>query len=80
MKLVSEDIDAFCLAHSSKPSPECQAIDDYTQKNVPMAIMVSGPLVGSLLGFLIRAIGAKRVLEIGTFTGYSALVMAENLP
>ena len=42
--------------------------------------MLVGPLEAAFLKTLIQAIGAKRVLEIGTFTGYSALAMAEALP
>lgn len=42
--------------------------------------MISGKLVGQFLKMLVQISGAKRVLEIGTFTGYSALMMAEALP
>lgn len=42
--------------------------------------MLSGRVVGRLLAMLIKISGAKRVLEVGTFTGYSALTMAEALP
>jgi len=45
-----------------------------------MAKMLIGPLEAAFLGFLIRALGVKEILEIGTFTGYSALAMAEHLP
>jgi caffeoyl-CoA O-methyltransferase len=42
--------------------------------------MLSGHVEGQLLRFLVAVTGARRVLEIGTFTGYSALAMAEALP
>jgi caffeoyl-CoA O-methyltransferase len=42
--------------------------------------MLSGHVEGTVLAFLVRATGARRVLEIGMFTGYSALAMAEALP
>ena len=42
--------------------------------------MVSGHLQGVLLGMIVRMTGARRILEIGTFTGYSALSMAKALP
>ena len=42
--------------------------------------MLSGHVEGQVLRFLVRATGARRVLEIGMFTGYSALAMAEALP
>ena len=80
MHLVSEALDTYCLNHSSKPSPECDALEKHTRAYVPHAQMVSGGLVQSFLSILIKAAGVKRILEIGTFTGYSALAMAEQLP
>ncbi|MEA2756194.1 MAG: hypothetical protein QOJ54_2483 [Aliidongia sp.] len=47
---------------------------------MPESEMQIGPDQGQLLGFLVRLIGARRVLEIGAFTGYSALAMAQALP
>jgi caffeoyl-CoA O-methyltransferase len=46
----------------------------------PRAGMQIGPDQGLLLGFMVRLIGARRVVEVGTFTGYSALAMAMALP
>ena len=80
MRFVPEDIEKYCVDHSSIPSAHCREIDEYTRAHVPHANMVSGPLAGAFLGFLVRLIGAKRALEIGCFTGYSALTMAEALP
>jgi predicted O-methyltransferase YrrM len=47
---------------------------------MPESGMQIGPDQGQLLGFLVRVIGARRALEIGTFTGYSALAVAQALP
>lgn len=47
---------------------------------LPQAGMQIGADEGALLALLVRAIGAKRALEIGTFTGYSALAVAAALP
>lgn len=80
MEHTNEAILRYCEAHSTVPSPICEAIARFTEAKVERPMMLSGPLVGGLLGFLISATGAKRVLEIGTFTGYSALAMAERLP
>ncbi len=80
MKFQNEAINDYCVQHSAVPSQDCEALADYTRANVPMSMMVSGAQVTSLLGFLIRTTGAKRVLEVGCYTGYSALAMAENLP
>ena len=46
----------------------------------PRASMQIGPDQGLLLGLLVRMLGARRVVEVGTFTGYSALAMAMALP
>lgn len=47
---------------------------------LPMAMMQIGPDQGQLMAFLVRLIGARRLLEVGTFTGYSALACALALP
>ena len=80
MNFTEKPIEEYCRDHSSNPSSVCEEIFQYTQKNVEMAVMMTGPHEGSFLGFLIKLINAKRILEIGTFTGYSALAMAEQLP
>ena len=69
----------YILSHSQKPSKCCEDIEEHTKKNFSSAQMLSGPLVGSFLGALVRLTSAKRILEIGTFTGYSALAMAEQM-
>ena len=73
-------IEDYCQQHSSQPSADCQAIADYTRAKVDMAQMLIGGWQAGFLQLLIRLSNAKRVLEIGTFTGYSALAMAEALP
>jgi caffeoyl-CoA O-methyltransferase len=75
-----KEIETYCISKSFKPSKELNDLETYTRSKVDMSQMLIGPLEGSVLGFLIRLNGAKRVLEFGTFTGYSALTMAENLP
>lgn len=80
MRFIDSNIEEYAIAKSNRPSPVVQALGKETQDNVPMAMMLVGEMEGSLLGFLVRALNVKRVLEIGTYTGYSALCMAENLP
>lgn len=79
MQLIDKNIEDYCIAKSNLPSPDCGRIEDYTRANVHGAQMLIGKMEASFMGFLLRSIGAKRVLELGTFTGYSALAMAENL-
>jgi len=80
MEMVSKEIEKYCLSVSDYPSDICSSLEAYTRANVPMSIMLIGPVVGSILGFLISLVRVRRVLEVGCFTGYSALVMAERLP
>lgn len=80
MFFISEKIEEYTQSMSMKPSPICEEIATFTKENVPMSIMLTGPVEGAFLGFLARLVGAKRILEVGTYTGYSALAMAEHLP
>ena len=80
MKFIDEKIENYCILKSTRPSKNADMLEKFTRTNVPMSQMLTGPMETSVLGFFIRSINAKRVLEIGTYTGYSALCMAENLP
>lgn len=80
MQITDKKIEEYCISKSNIPSSDCLAIEEYTRANVHGAGMLIGKMEASFIGFLLRSIKAKRVLELGTFTGYSALTMAENLP
>ncbi len=80
MNTNQEAIEDYCVSHSTAPSSLCEGLYEETTKNVPRSQMLIGPMAGSVLGLLIDSVRAKRVLEIGTYTGYSALAMAERLP
>lgn len=73
------EIDEYCASKSTPVSKVCDEIEKYTVAHVPMSVMLVGPLEASFLGFLVSLTQAKRVLEIGCYTGYSALAMAERL-
>jgi len=77
---MAKSLEEYCVAHSTRPSMVTFELADYTRKAIPGSNMLIGELEASLLSFLIHTVGAKRVLELGTFTGYSALCMAEQLP
>jgi caffeoyl-CoA O-methyltransferase len=78
--LISPDIEAYAEWHSEPESDVCRALREETERTMEMPQMLVGPLEGAFLKMMVRLVGAKRVLEIGTFTGYSALCMAEALP
>lgn len=80
MNFIDEKIHDYSINHSSKPSALADELEKYTKENVPVPQMIVGRLEASFLGFLVKSLGAKDVLEFGTYTGYSALCFAENLP
>jgi caffeoyl-CoA O-methyltransferase len=73
-------IDAYAAAHSWPESDLCKALREETTRTMEFPQMVVGPLEGAFLKMMVRLVGAARVLEIGMFTGYSALCFAEALP
>ena len=80
MNFIESSIEEYAIAKSNRPSQVVRDLGEATRESVPMAMMLVGEMEGSLLGFLVRALKVNRVLEVGTYTGYSALCMAENLP
>ena len=80
MKFNSEEIESYCKSYSLKDTSLLQELTKTTWNSEDIPQMLSGSLVGGLLQTLIRISGAVNVLEIGMFTGYSALKMAEALP
>ncbi|CAM9111661.1 unnamed protein product [Ectocarpus sp. 4 AP-2014] len=74
-------LEGYASRHSEPESPCLAGVREATNKAQPGgAHMVSGHLQGELLKLLTTLSGAKRVLDIGTFTGYSAIAFAEALP
>ena len=78
--LVAPEIEAYAEAHSLAESDVCRRLREETYRTMELPQMVVGSLEGAFLKVMARSIGAKRVLEIGTFTGYSALCFAESVP
>ena len=78
--IVPPEIDEYAAACSVTESDVCKLIREETYRTQDCPQMVVGPLEGAFLKVMALAVGAKQVLEIGTFTGYSALAMAEALP
>src|SRR5256884_6529452 len=78
--LVDPEIEEYAAAHSVAESDVCRLIREETYRTQDCPQMVVGPLEAAFLKVMALAVRAQRVLEIGTFTGYSALAMAEALP
>ena len=74
-----EDIERYALEHSTAVGPEMDALAEETRATLPAPGMLSGAVEGRLLEMLAFATGAQRVLEFGTYSGYSALSIARGL-
>lgn len=72
-------LDRYILDHTEPEEPLLHELDRETHLRTVAPRMVSGHLQGRLLTLLVRMLRPRRVLEIGTFTGYSALSMAAGL-
>ena len=78
--IVNPDVEQYATEHTSLEPPLLVELAQATRDFSPASEMMVGRLEGRFLKTLVAAVRAQRVLEIGTFTGYSALSMAEALP
>ena len=79
MNLIDPRVDEYAEAHTT-PSGELYArLAAETHDKTTAPQMMVGEVEGRFLEFLVRSTGAKRVLELGTFTGYSSLSLARGL-
>jgi caffeoyl-CoA O-methyltransferase len=79
-RLLTADIEAYAQAHSMPESDLCRTLREETQQSMQCPQMVVGPLEGAFLKMMTQLVQATSILEIGMFTGYSALCFAEALP
>jgi caffeoyl-CoA O-methyltransferase len=78
--IVPKQIELYCRKNTTPESQLLHELVNETYASTAYPEMQVGHLEGAFLKMLIRLIRAKRVLELGTFTGYSSLVMAQALP
>jgi caffeoyl-CoA O-methyltransferase len=78
--LVHEAIDRYAWEHTTAEPALLAELRERTYAEMELPQMQVGRVEGAFLNLLVRLSRARRVLEIGTFTGYSALAMAEGLP
>ena len=76
---MTADLERYLRQYSSPEEPLLTELDRATHQRVIQPRMLSGQVQGRFLEILVRMFRPKRVLEIGTFTGYSALSMAAGL-
>ena len=80
LTFLPEGVEPYAARHTEPVSPLLERLRDETYASMASPGMQVGQLEGTFLRLLVRLARARRVLEIGTFTGYSALCMAEGLP
>lgn len=79
MHFLPDEIDQYAVNHSQKEPELLQALNTETWQTVLNPRMLSGTYQGRLLSIISKLINPKNILEIGTYTGYSALCMCEGM-
>lgn len=77
--MISEELNKYVHDFSTYLSPPLAEIEKETFETQKDAHMLCGPLLGSLLRFLVQLSNAKKIVDVGTFVGFSALTLAEAL-
>ena len=80
MDFICKDINQYCLDHTENEDSVLEALSRETYTSVLAPRMLSGHLQGKFLTMLSQMVKATCILEIGTFTGYSAICLAKGLP
>src|SRR3954454_10925543 len=78
--IVNEPVEEYAAAHTTRVAELFERLAAETREKSDAPQMMVGLLEGQFLGALVRSTGAKRILELGTFTGYSSISMALALP
>lgn len=77
---MTDALDKYIIDHSSPQGEALEWLQRQTNIRTNHARMLSGAVQGKLLNLLVKMTGATRILELGTFTGYSAICLASALP
>lgn len=79
MQFLDPALEAYCEANSGTEPPYLQDLARETREKVAMPQMLSGALQGRFLALMSRMVAPRTIVELGTYTGYSALCLAEGL-
>jgi caffeoyl-CoA O-methyltransferase len=77
---LSPAVHEYLVRHGTPPDAVLRELAEETARLGPISMMQIAPEQGAFMTLLARAIGARRAVEVGTFTGYSALCIARGLP
>jgi caffeoyl-CoA O-methyltransferase len=78
--IVREEIDDYAAAHTTPPPAHLSELAEETRATLQSPQMLTGTIEGRFLELLVYGLQARRVLELGTYSGYSSLSMAAGLP
>ena len=78
--MMDDALDDYIRAHTTPERPELYRLWRATNTQLVRGRMASGHVQGQLLRMLVGMVRPRRILEVGTFSGYSALAMAAALP
>jgi caffeoyl-CoA O-methyltransferase len=78
--IVNEDVERYAEEHTTPDGELFERLAEETRAKTSSPQMMVGRIEGQFLATLVRLLGAKRILELGTFTGYSSISMASALP
>jgi caffeoyl-CoA O-methyltransferase len=79
LKLLSNELEAYVQEHTTPETEVLSKLNRETNAKILMPQMLSGHIQGRILAMLSKLISPNRILEIGTYTGYAAICMAEGL-
>jgi caffeoyl-CoA O-methyltransferase len=80
MDIVAKEAEEYAAAHTTPMSALLEEIEHFSITGTPYPSMLTGRVEGRFLQLVAQLTGARHVVDIGTFTGYSALAMAEAIP
>ena len=80
MDFIKEEIETYAYEHTQHEGKLLQKLEAETYEKLEIPQMLTGRLEGGFLRLMAKLIGARRIIEVGTFGGYSAISMAEALP
>src|SRR3954468_21421006 len=78
--IVPDEIEQYAAEHTTPPTDLLAALAEETRETLDAPQMLTGTIEGRFLELLVYASGARRILELGTYSGYSSISMAAGLP
>lgn len=78
--VLTPELYSYIVAHGARRDYAQRAVEEKTEAMGGIAVMQTAPDQAALITLLVKAIGSRRAIEVGTFTGYGAIAIARGLP